>query len=108
MPLLGGHGRGSTWQAPGGTRLHITGSIFLKAQQQNLPLNTQTGTGFFLQETGSEIRRKTRGKNGHFPGKQTCENIVTAQAHFLSLRPKPEKKAESLGLTTAWEIKAYL
>lgn len=59
------------------------GSVFRKAQQQNFPLNTQTGTGFFLQETGSEIRRKTHGKKGHFPGKQICENTVTAQPHFL-------------------------
>lgn len=96
MQLPGGHGRGSTWQAPGGTRLHTLGSIFLRAQQQNFPLNTHTATGFFLEETGSEIRRKTRSKKGRFPGKQTCENIVTAQPHFLCLRPKTEKRLRAL------------
>lgn len=40
------------------------------------------------------------------PGKQMCENTVTAQPHLLCWDLN-QKKAESLGWTTSWEIKAY-
>lgn len=83
-------GRESTWQTSGGRWLHRTGPVFLQAQQQNFPLNMQTGAGFFLQETGRKFRRKTCSKKGHFPGKQMWK-YGHCSASFSALRPEAEK-----------------